>query len=143
MNGISITYRDGEDRNLEKFIYTGLYAHMRAETGMEHAPFTITARRRDTIIGGLTAYERNRRIYITFLYVSETMRGQGIGRDIMRAVEVEAQKRECLKIHVDSAGFQSPDFYTRLGYAQIGVIPGFFGEYDWFFFAKEPGSGQA
>jgi ribosomal protein S18 acetylase RimI-like enzyme len=143
MKGISIAYRDGEDRNLEEFIYAGLSAHMRTETGMEHDPFTITARRHDTIVGGLTAYERNRRIYITFLYVSKEMRGQGIGRDMMRAVEAEAQKRECLKIHVDSAGFQSPDFYARLGYAQIGVIPGFFGEYDWFFFAKELSGRQA
>jgi GNAT superfamily N-acetyltransferase len=57
---------------------------------------------------------------IDILAVRAGDRGRGIGRRIVRAAEAEAVARGCRYAAVDTADFQAPGFYGKLGYAVAG-----------------------
>ena len=59
---------------------------------------------------------------ITALVVSETMRGAGVGRALVEAMEAFAAENGCGRIMVTTANHRSGahDFYARLGYEFTG-----------------------
>jgi GNAT superfamily N-acetyltransferase len=63
------------------------------------------------------------------LFVPETLRGQGLGRELMRRAEEEAIARGCHASWLDTFQFQARGFYERLGYTCFGELsdypPGF------------------
>jgi GNAT superfamily N-acetyltransferase len=61
-------------------------------------------------------------LHIHLLYVTESMRGTGIGRDLMRQAEEEARRRQCTASWLDTFSFQARGFYERLGYILFGTI---------------------
>src|SRR6185369_8922717 len=79
----------------------------------------------DTIGGlwGRTAYDW---LFVELLFVPESLRGQGVGTDLMRRAEQEAVARKCHSAWLDTFEFQARGFYERLGYrcfAQLGDYP--------------------
>jgi ribosomal protein S18 acetylase RimI-like enzyme len=64
-------------------------------------------------------------LYIDLMWVDEKVRGQGIGSEVIRRVEVEAQQRGCFRIHLDTMSFQAPTFYPRLGYREFARLGGY------------------
>ncbi len=73
---------------------------------------------------------------IEWLWVAESERGRGLGRQLVLAAEREAGARGCAVVRVNTHTFQAPDFYRMLGYSEIGTAqdaPGGHGEV---FFAK-------
>ena len=63
------------------------------------------------------------------LAVPESMRGQGIGTELMRRAEREAVVRGCRNAWLDTFEFQARPFYEKLGYTCFGELadypPGF------------------
>jgi GNAT superfamily N-acetyltransferase len=73
-------------------------------------------------LGGLfgrTAYDW---LYVEFLAVPEALRGQGVGRDLMRRAEAEATARGCIGVRLDTFEFQARGFYEKLGYEVFGKL---------------------
>lgn len=64
-------------------------------------------------------------LHVDLLHLPEELRGQGIGTRVMRAVEREAARRGCRGVWLDTAEFQAPGFYHKLGFAPIGSIPAY------------------
>jgi ribosomal protein S18 acetylase RimI-like enzyme len=60
--------------------------------------------------------------YVRYLFVSENLRRQGQGTQLMRAVESEAKARGCQQIVLETHGFQAPRFYQRLGFSIVGHV---------------------
>jgi GNAT superfamily N-acetyltransferase len=58
---------------------------------------------------------------IEYLWVDKTLRGRGIGTQLLVAAEHEARRRECRKVTVDTHSFQAPDFYRSLGYDEVAT----------------------
>ena len=56
---------------------------------------------------------------IKYLWVSEELRGQGIGSDILQAAEKEARLRGAKYVFVDTFDFQATEFYVKHGYKQV------------------------
>lgn len=60
---------------------------------------------------------------ITALVVISSMRGRGIGKNLVRAAELYAQEKGCSAIEVTSADYRSRahEFYTSLDYPRTSV----------------------
>ena len=62
---------------------------------------------------------------IDYVWVKETLRGQGIGKRLLITIEEAAIERGCRQITLETFSFQAPEFYQKLGYNIFGVIEGF------------------
>lgn len=76
----------------------------------------------ETFLGGLIARIGVDWVCVEMLAVDHAARGRGVGRALMAAVETLAREQGKTGIWLDSYTFQAPDFYRRLGYAEIGRI---------------------
>lgn len=59
-------------------------------------------------------------LFVEGLWVSEGLRGRGIGRALMTAAEDCARAKDCHSAWLDT--FQARGFYEKLGYEQFGVL---------------------
>ena len=59
--------------------------------------------------------------HVEVLWVSEPLRGKGVGRRLLEAAEAEARSRGCTSIVLSSHEFQAPRFYAKLGYRPVGT----------------------
>jgi GNAT superfamily N-acetyltransferase len=82
-----------------------------------------------SIVGGLWGRTTYDWLFVELLVVPETMRGQGIGTELMRRAESEAIARGCHSVWLDTFQFQARGFYERLGYSCFAELadypPGF------------------
>ena len=68
---------------------------------------------------GLTGEIFGNWLCIKYLWVSEELRRQGIGSQLLKMAENEAVRRGAKYAFVDTFDFQAPDFYTKHGYSQV------------------------
>jgi GNAT superfamily N-acetyltransferase len=61
-------------------------------------------------------------LFIRYLWVSDSLRGRGIGRELMAGAEAHALERGCHSAWVDTFSFQAPGFYPKLGYEVFGEL---------------------
>lgn len=71
---------------------------------------------------GLTGETFGNWLCIKYLWVSDDLRGQGIGRRLMETAEQEALSRGCKYVFVDTFSFQAPEFYRKLGYQEVFAL---------------------
>ncbi len=64
-------------------------------------------------------------LYVSNLWVAESLRGQGYGRELMLRAEQEAVRRGCRHAYLDTFDFQALGFYQKLGYEIFGTLPDF------------------
>ena len=74
---------------------------------------------------GLYAYTWGGCLDIKLLWVSDDIRGRGLGSTLMYAAEREGIARGCHVAMLGTHSFQAPDFYKKLGYEEIGVLDGY------------------
>lgn len=75
-----------------------------------------------TKIAGLTGETYGNWLCIKYLWVSEELRGQGIGSKLLQSAEEEALKRGCKYAFVDTFDFQAPEFYKKYGYQEVFAL---------------------
>jgi GNAT superfamily N-acetyltransferase len=115
---------DVADDGLRKGILEPLVAYNEALTGRHDSRPLIVSIEDDKehVIGGLwgrTAYDW---LYVELLVVPETLRGRGVGTEVMRRAEAEAVSRGCHSAWLDTFEFQARGFYERLGYTCFGEL---------------------
>ena len=59
--------------------------------------------------------------YIRYLFVAENMRGHGQGTMLMRAIQKEANSRDCRQIVLETFDFQAFAFYQKFGCLLTGL----------------------
>ncbi len=74
------------------------------------------------LIAGLNGQTNWQWLFIKMVYVSDGHRYQGLGTKLLKAAEHEARRRSCAGVWLDTFSFQSPDFYRKHGYSEIGKI---------------------
>ena len=57
-----------------------------------------------------------------YLWLGGSLRGQGIGRQLVLMSESEAKNRGCSRAWLRTFGFQARGFYEKLGYRVVGVL---------------------
>lgn len=76
------------------------------------------------VVGGLTGYALYDWLFVQFLAVPETLRGQGYGRRLMLQAEAWAREQGLAGIWLDTFDFQARPFYEHLGFTEFGTIEG-------------------
>jgi predicted N-acetyltransferase YhbS len=74
---------------------------------------------------------------IQVVWVDAPYRRCGIGTSLMMAAEAEAIRRGADRAYVDTMAFQSPAFYSQVGYVEFGRLSQFVPIYDRIFFEKQ------
>lgn len=88
------------------------------------------------LIAGLSGFTWGGCCRVSFLWVSADRRREGLGRSLLEAAEVEARRRGCGLIHLDTHDFQAPGFYERLGYEAYARLDDYPAGYGQTFFRK-------
>jgi len=75
-----------------------------------------------TILGGLLGETYWGWLHISYLWIDESLRKQGFGKQIMQIAEQEGVRRGCHSVHLDTMSFQALPFYEGLGYSVFGIL---------------------
>lgn len=119
-----ITVRAGDAPAIEGFLAERIYEHNAAATGCRDAE-SFSAVREDgagAVEAGISGYTWAGCCFISYLWVAELLRGKGVGRSLLDAVERHARGKRCRLVLVSSHSFQAPGFYARMGYQRVALI---------------------
>jgi ribosomal protein S18 acetylase RimI-like enzyme len=82
----------------------------------------ILRNKKEEILGGITGTIFWYSLHIDFLWVDESLRGKGYGKELLDNIEKVAKENNCKVIQLDTFSFQAPIFYQKNGYQVVGVI---------------------
>jgi ribosomal protein S18 acetylase RimI-like enzyme len=85
-------------------------------------PLAVFARRDGTIVAGIHGWTWGGCCELVSLWVSEPMRGRGLGRALLSAAEDRARARGCRQVVLFTHDFQTPRLYTSSGYDVVGEV---------------------
>ncbi|WHY75304.1 GNAT family N-acetyltransferase [Neobacillus sp. WH10] len=74
------------------------------------------------IVGGITGTIFWYHLHIDYLWVDNSLRGTGYGKELLNHIEKTARENNCRLILLDSFSFQAPDFYQKFGYKVLGIV---------------------
>ncbi len=75
------------------------------------------------IVGGIRANAYWNYCIIELLWLSEEVRGSGVGSQLMAQAELYANEKGFRYIRTESVDFQAKPFYEKLGYRVFGELP--------------------
>ena len=90
----------------------------------------------DEVVGGVIANVFGGWVYISLLWVEESLRNRGYGTQLMNLVETEATELGCQYAHVDTYSFEAKPFYERLGYESFATLEDYPKGYSKYFLKK-------
>jgi GNAT superfamily N-acetyltransferase len=108
----------------EEAIYQGLLEYNLARLE-DKKPRQLGAFLREsdgTPAAGLIGMTHGKWLSIHYLWVSDPLRGQGVGSRLLKEAEEEALRRGCRYAFVDTFQFQAPAFYEKRGYRRAFVL---------------------
>ena len=129
--GYSITLTDANDPAIRNAIVGPLVAFNTQQTGLDdfRALALVITDDSGHTVGGLWGRTAFGWLFVELLFVPDSLRGQGLGRELMQRAEAEAITRGCHAAWLDTFEFQARGFYERLGYTCFGELndypPGF------------------
>ena len=110
---------DGQDGRIGQFVHEAFTAYAaKSDIAENFDMFCFVAESdREEIIGVVTGRAYYNEVHIGDLIVDENHRGQGIGSELVKAVETAYGNKGYEKITLSTFGFQAPGFYEKLGYS--------------------------
>jgi GNAT superfamily N-acetyltransferase len=127
--GKRLTYNvtSASTHSARKIILKGLIEYNRQKAGPAkwHTVAVVINDSRGRVLGGLSGWTGWDWMHIELFWLPEELRHQGHGRKLMQLAEAEARKRGCIGIYLNTASFQAPDFYPRLGFKALAAIDDF------------------
>jgi GNAT superfamily N-acetyltransferase len=85
-------------------------------------PLAIFVRDEAQIVAGLAGEAYYGWLFVRYRWVSDTLRGRGVGRKLMDRAEIRARERGCHSAWLDTFSFQARGFYEKLGYEEFGRL---------------------
>ncbi|WP_207416377.1 GNAT family N-acetyltransferase [Roseomonas haemaphysalidis] len=90
-----------------------------------HQPLVLLHHGPDgALLAGLVAEVVLDWLFVEKFWVSEALRGQGVGSAMLAQAEAEARKRGAVGVHLYTSSFQAPAFYRRHGFTPLGTLAG-------------------
>ncbi|MBW2281591.1 MAG: GNAT family N-acetyltransferase [Deltaproteobacteria bacterium] len=123
MSGIEIELTDPSTALVEE-LDERLYEFNRAATGIDDGEgLGAVVRGPDgEVLAAAAGHSWGGTCEIRQVWVHESLRGRGVGRGLMRAVEAEARRRGCRQLVLGTHSFQAPGFYAKLGFEEVGRL---------------------
>ena len=106
-------------------ILDGLRAFNEAHLGRSARPVALTVYVRGDageVQGGLTGHYLWEWLYVDKFWISESLRGAGVGSAVLARAEDWAVARGARWSHLQTLDFQALPFYERHGYEVYGVL---------------------
>ncbi|MCC3702068.1 GNAT family N-acetyltransferase [Rouxiella badensis] len=75
------------------------------------------------VLGGMLGRTSLGLMFIELFYLPLTLRGSGLGSEILRQFEQEGARRGCTSGVLYTLSFQAPNFYAKYGWQRFGEIP--------------------
>jgi GNAT superfamily N-acetyltransferase len=85
-------------------------------------PLAIFLRDEGRIVAGLAGETYCGWLFVRYLWVSDQLRGRGVGRELMARAEARAREHGCHSAWLDTFSFQARGFYEKLGYEEFGRL---------------------
>jgi len=100
-----------------------LYAYNAERTGRaDGAGLAFVAEAYGEPIGAVAGHTWGGVCELKQVWVAESYRGRGVGRELMQAAIDEAAARGCAHVFVATYDFQAPGFYRELGFVEVARI---------------------
>lgn len=71
------------------------------------------------ILGGVTGGIADGVALLGYLWVDNSLRGQGVGKRIIETIESKLKAMNVVEIHLDTYNFQAPEFYIKMGFKEV------------------------
>lgn len=75
------------------------------------------------VLGGLTGRSSRGVLFIDVFFLPESMRGHGLGSQLLQMAEAEGRRRGCRIGLLHTNNFQAPGFYAKHGWREYGEFP--------------------
>lgn len=134
-----ITFQKDASADDLQILSDGLDAHVESLFPGKSRTYVAFFVRDETgnIVGGVNGnYGTFGWLYVNALWVNESLRGQGYGRELMERIEAEAFRNGAKNAFLNTMSFQAPEFYKQLGYEIFGVLENFPAEHRLLFLRK-------
>ena len=89
------------------------------------------------LVAGMVAETFGNWLEIEYLYVSDSLRDQGLGSRILEMAENESRSRGCKYSFVDTFNFQAPKFYKKHGYKEVFALKNYPYTGERYYYTKE------
>lgn len=126
MNQHSIEISDQPNPDAERILGNGLSAFNEQASGYsDRLPLTVLIRDQTTqrILGGITGRTTLGMAFLDLFHLPDSLRGAGLGRQLLQAFEDEARRRGCANAVLYTLSFQAPGFYEKHGWVRFGEVP--------------------
>ncbi|RJX70979.1 GNAT family N-acetyltransferase [Vibrio sinensis] len=77
------------------------------------------------IKGGLTGEIYMNTLFIHYFWLDDSLRGSGMGTQLIQKVEQMVQQRGVTDIYLDTFTFQAREFYLKMGFEEVGRFTGY------------------
>lgn len=121
-----IIVTDQADARAVEIIGEGLNRFNDAHVGYgDRQPLAVLVRdpQSGEILGGASGRTSLGLLFLNLLYLPETLRGMGVGSEVLRKFEDEGRRRGCRSAVVYTISFQAAQFYERHGWVRFGEVP--------------------
>ena len=88
------------------------------------------------IVGGVWGYINWNWLFIGLVWLSDSLRGLGYGKLLIKKIEDVAIEEGCRYAHLDTFSYQARPFYERLGYEVFGTLDNYPPGHQRFFMKK-------
>ncbi|KHK56578.1 GCN5 family acetyltransferase [Ralstonia sp. A12] len=126
MQAPDIIVTDKADDQAIKIIGDGLNHFNDAHVGYgDRQPLAVLVRdpQSGEIVGGASGRTSLGLLFLDLFHLPETLRGKGIGTEVLRRFEEEGRRRGCRSAVLYTISFQAPAFYERNGWVRFGDVP--------------------
>jgi GNAT superfamily N-acetyltransferase len=134
----TLSLTDVADEEIRKAIVGPLVEYNSSQAGpSQNRPMVVLVRDVEhTVVGGLWGHTGYEWLFTQLLVVPASLRGRGVGTEIMQLAEREAIGRGCHGAWLDTFEFQARGFYERMGYECFGELPNYPRGFSRFFMKK-------
>ena len=110
----------------KKAVLDGLIGYNTEKMGKQkYKRLAISLREGNQIVGGIVGEVWTAVLFIQFFWLEQGLRGTGLGRKLITAIEDEARRFGAKRSYLDTMSFQAPGFYRTCGYEEFGSIEGY------------------